>query len=225
MLRSPSIMSMVTSRDPRSRSHDAASKSPPLHAVHLSDSGKQSDSANCSYNVLRSDPSNSSLEHILTSASYPHKTTNPGQLPRLGTGNGLTPTFRVSVPQTSSSTSHLGMHQRQRSSSEISADGYMAVVYERSRRGSEPSQAYATISFPVEETGIVSTSGSSRAGDSRIADVADTASDDGEVSGGATGKKHICPTCSKRFNRPSSLRIHVNTHTGATREFPHSSLS
>ncbi|KAF7332907.1 hypothetical protein MVEN_02396200 [Mycena venus] len=30
------------------------------------------------------------------------------------------------------------------------------------------------------------------------------------------GKKHICPTCSKRFNRPSSLRIHVNTHTGAT---------
>ncbi|KAF9037067.1 hypothetical protein BJ165DRAFT_1353811, partial [Panaeolus papilionaceus] len=30
------------------------------------------------------------------------------------------------------------------------------------------------------------------------------------------GKKHVCPTCNKRFNRPSSLRIHVNTHTGAT---------
>ncbi|CAK5264026.1 unnamed protein product [Mycena citricolor] len=30
------------------------------------------------------------------------------------------------------------------------------------------------------------------------------------------GKKHLCPTCGKRFNRPSSLRIHVNTHTGAT---------
>ncbi|CAA7268711.1 unnamed protein product [Cyclocybe aegerita] len=29
-------------------------------------------------------------------------------------------------------------------------------------------------------------------------------------------KKHACPTCFKRFNRPSSLRIHVNTHTGAT---------
>ncbi|KAF9478450.1 hypothetical protein BDN70DRAFT_808829, partial [Pholiota conissans] len=34
--------------------------------------------------------------------------------------------------------------------------------------------------------------------------------------GGGTGKKHVCPTCFKRFNRPSSLRIHVNTHTGAT---------
>ncbi|KAJ7500051.1 hypothetical protein FB451DRAFT_1016828 [Mycena latifolia] len=30
-------------------------------------------------------------------------------------------------------------------------------------------------------------------------------------------KKHICPTCAKRFNRPSSLRTHVNTHTGVTR--------
>ncbi len=30
--------------------------------------------------------------------------------------------------------------------------------------------------------------------------------------------KHVCWTCNKSFNRPSSLRIHVNTHTGATRE-------
>lgn len=37
--------------------------------------------------------------------------------------------------------------------------------------------------------------------------------------GTGQGKKHICPSCFKRFNRPSSLRIHVNTHTGATREF------
>ncbi len=31
-------------------------------------------------------------------------------------------------------------------------------------------------------------------------------------------KKHICTTCNKRFRRPSSLNIHRNTHTGATRE-------
>lgn len=35
----------------------------------------------------------------------------------------------------------------------------------------------------------------------------------------ALGRKHVCPTCFKRFNRPSSLRIHLNTHTGATRKY------
>ncbi len=33
------------------------------------------------------------------------------------------------------------------------------------------------------------------------------------------GKRHECPHCKKRFNRPSSLRIHMNTHTGAKREY------
>ncbi|KAF8911423.1 hypothetical protein CPB85DRAFT_1216320 [Mucidula mucida] len=37
---------------------------------------------------------------------------------------------------------------------------------------------------------------------------------DGEDDIGS--KKHLCTTCNKRFNRPSSLRIHINTHTGAT---------
>ncbi|KAK0440041.1 uncharacterized protein EV420DRAFT_1650637 [Desarmillaria tabescens] len=29
-------------------------------------------------------------------------------------------------------------------------------------------------------------------------------------------KKHICTVCNKRFLRPSSLNVHINTHTGAT---------
>lgn len=32
-------------------------------------------------------------------------------------------------------------------------------------------------------------------------------------------RRHVCPTCLMRFNRPSSLRTHLNMHTGATREF------
>ncbi|KAJ8519970.1 hypothetical protein ONZ45_g3133 [Pleurotus djamor] len=42
-----------------------------------------------------------------------------------------------------------------------------------------------------------------------------------EVGGSSTGgsdpnRRHVCPICPRRFNRPSSLRIHINTHTGET---------
>ena len=30
-------------------------------------------------------------------------------------------------------------------------------------------------------------------------------------------RRHVCDTCGKAFNRPSSLAIHINTHTGAKR--------
>lgn len=43
---------------------------------------------------------------------------------------------------------------------------------------------------------------------------------DGEGEGeGGDGKRHTCPHCKKRFNRPSSLKIHLNTHTGAKRTY------
>ncbi len=41
----------------------------------------------------------------------------------------------------------------------------------------------------------------------------------GEWDEGSVERKHICNLCHRGFNRPSSLRIHMNTHTGATREF------
>ncbi|KAJ7079389.1 hypothetical protein B0H15DRAFT_788066, partial [Mycena belliarum] len=35
-------------------------------------------------------------------------------------------------------------------------------------------------------------------------------------------RRHVCTTCGKRFNRPSTLRTHLHTHTGATPfECPH----
>ena len=33
-------------------------------------------------------------------------------------------------------------------------------------------------------------------------------------------KKHTCPTCRKRFTRPSSLQTHIYSHTGEKRKFP-----
>ncbi|KAJ7500045.1 hypothetical protein FB451DRAFT_1016154 [Mycena latifolia] len=37
-----------------------------------------------------------------------------------------------------------------------------------------------------------------------------------EGCGEAGQRRHVCHACGKRFNRPSSLRIHRNTHTGET---------
>ncbi|KAJ3742615.1 hypothetical protein DFH05DRAFT_1501445 [Lentinula detonsa] len=39
---------------------------------------------------------------------------------------------------------------------------------------------------------------------------------DGENERHDQTKKHVCPQCFKRFSRPSSLRIHGNTHSGLT---------
>ncbi|KAK0212068.1 hypothetical protein DFS33DRAFT_1463469 [Desarmillaria ectypa] len=41
-------------------------------------------------------------------------------------------------------------------------------------------------------------------------------SEEGDAILGEQDRKYVCTVCNKCFNRPSSLRIHVNTHTGAT---------
>ncbi|KAF7318561.1 hypothetical protein HMN09_00366400 [Mycena chlorophos] len=56
---------------------------------------------------------------------------------------------------------------------------------------------------------------SSSASDGQDVDMEDD-DEDGDDDGNPSTRKHACPQCAKRFNRPSSLRIHVNTHTGAT---------
>lgn len=50
--------------------------------------------------------------------------------------------------------------------------------------------------------------------------VGEVVDEDGDGIDGEGGekRKHECTKCGKKFNRPSSLKIHLNTHTGAKRE-------
>lgn len=77
----------------------------------------------------------------------------------------------------------------------------------------EERRAYpAIISFPAAGSGSVQA-------DHPLQEPSPNHSDEEGNEEENIGKKHVCSTCFKRFNRPSSLRIHVNTHTGATRKY------
>lgn len=170
-----------------------------------------------SFDVLRSDPASSSLEHIASSATLPNRGNNPsGQSSQAGIANGSAPAFRVSVP--SSPSPMIDMIQpTHRSNKHLMSSGPESTQMRSSkvRQSHPPSTPHysAIISFPVSDTMGRSSDGLRDLSPDELVH----ASEDDEAPGGNTGKKHICPTCLKRFNRPSSLRIHVNTHTGATR--------
>ncbi|KAF8075756.1 hypothetical protein FPV67DRAFT_381242 [Lyophyllum atratum] len=168
----------------------------------------QSGSPVFSFDVLRSDPTSSSLEHIASSVTFPNRGgSSAGYSLQCEISNGSAPVFRVSVPDSSRRDGNSRPHR----SNSNPAGG---------ARKSEPASAHAPastgpgysamISFPVSGQ----TAGA-QVGRDRSPDDPDAVSD-GDLSGSNNGKKHVCPTCAKRFNRPSSLRIHVNTHTGAT---------
>lgn len=65
-----------------------------------------------------------------------------------------------------------------------------------------------------------------RAGSRAASDDADSVDLDADGRGGDSAdcqwhgdndKRHVCKTCGKGFNRPSSLKIHANKHSGAQR--------
>lgn len=107
------------------------------------------------------------------------------------------------------------MDLRRGATSEISDSNYDAPASARTEASNN------SHIDPVESPAIVSFSMSDGPSVSNLA--VDNGSYFQEAAGGSMfrldgrGKKHQCPQCPKRFNRPSSLRIHVNTHTGARR--------
>lgn len=155
---------------------------------------------------------------------------------------GTAPAFRVSVKAGSTPPppeSPLPLSSSLPSSSHLSSSTARAHAYQPSNNGyikdrasqppstavSDPSSSTypAIISFPVSAGSAASPAAGGGSTNPEVppADDGAMSEDEGTVGpeGPSNGKKHICPTCLKRFNRPSSLRIHVNTHTGATREF------
>ncbi|KAF8148851.1 hypothetical protein B0H34DRAFT_785562 [Crassisporium funariophilum] len=154
-----------------------------------------------SFDVLRSDPTSASLQHLTSSATFPNRAANPQQLgPNTVVGSGSSPAFRVSVAPTMRN----GRPIQYTMITPPSESGIPAGQSYRGHTAADP----AIISFPISRNA----SGSSKA--DQLPNDANLSDDESPAE--STGKKHVCPTCMKRFNRPSSLRIHVNTHTGAT---------
>lgn len=171
---------------------------------------KRSGSLVYSFDVLRSDPSNSSLEHIASSVTYPNR---GGPTTQVGIANGSAPAFRVDLPSVPGPSSWAS-GARHEGSLPSSANMHGSSAPAEQFLPSYP--AYSTVlSFPSSKIeGPLPSPGRGHSPTDSC-----NASDAGDLSGEDDGKKHVCPTCLKRFNRPSSLRIHVNTHTGATRKF------
>ncbi|KAG6845385.1 hypothetical protein H0H87_010100 [Tephrocybe sp. NHM501043] len=204
-----------SSGDSTLRRHSVASSSATRtisSRQHTHRDGKpQSNSPIFSFDVLRSDPSSTSLQHIASSATYSNRGgSSSGYNPQThGESSGGGPLFRVSVPDHSIAKRSVGQ----------SRPPHGFINDSRKPGGASPHHTTAprtgysagVISFPSEPI-----AGGPR-NRPRSPDDPDAVSDD-DLSGSNNGKKHVCSTCLKRFNRPSSLRIHVNTHTGATRE-------
>ncbi|EAU82265.2 hypothetical protein CC1G_08877 [Coprinopsis cinerea okayama7 len=180
-----------------------------------------------SFDVLRSDPSSSSLQHLTSSTTYPNRGAALTYQSGAGVERGSAPAFRVSVsatpppgpPSDASSAAPPSTSSQPRGSHNLPAD--MAGMHindpqQQARSAGTNNHNGSTsypsiISFPV--------SGQRPHSGGPLASQEDNVGNGSEEEGAneaSSGKKHVCPTCFKRFNRPSSLRIHVNTHTGAT---------
>lgn len=193
-----------------SASHPQQSR--PRHA-HSTSLGQQSCSP-AQFSVLRSDSLSQSLVDISSSAtSLPIRGVNPSvRSPNGVASNGSSPPFRVesssSVPPFDYTSRNLDRHPRR---SPITGPlSRPPREIEIPRKSASPPVPYpATIIFPMASAGEAASAN----------EIDDASDDDNSPSESHTGKKHVCPICQKRFNRPSSLRIHLNTHTGATRKY------
>lgn len=178
------------------------------------------------YTVLRSSPTTASLTHLTSASRVPSGWSAHNDIAfRVDTaGSAAGPSHRI-YPRPSTSGSSTG-------ASLDSQDQYSSTYTHSSRPRALP--PISPIDVPSSSSRRAKPTSSRAIAYEHGEMIMDTTPDlrdgsldpDDDAEGGMNGqlgtgqgKKHICPSCFKRFNRPSSLRIHVNTHTGATREF------
>ncbi|KIJ59761.1 hypothetical protein HYDPIDRAFT_118106 [Hydnomerulius pinastri MD-312] len=175
-----------------------------------------------SFNVLRTDPVTSSLEHIASSTTLRHRgsaTTHPG--PPAGIANGSAPVFRVEMGATEPRSGH---HRHHRGVQEVMIDprdrhtardvlSPTTAARESDLLHNRSQHASSIVSFSVSDP--PSSASTLMSNDGRRPYLRSSEIVSHSLQGEGRGKKHQCPHCGKRFNRPSSMKIHVNTHTGA----------
>lgn len=205
-------------------SSEAAVRQPPHHDSLSQQSSRHLSSPKCppsySFNVLRADPITASLEHVASSTTLRHRgaTTN-SPTSQAGVTNGSAPAFRVSMApldQRSSQRHKIAVQPVMRStrnpSSPTTAREPDLPLHMRSAHSS------SMLSFSVSDP--PSSASTIMSHDGRRSYLRSSEAISPSLSGEGRGKKHQCPHCGKRFNRPSSMKIHVNTHTGAKRTYP-----
>lgn len=174
-----------------------------------------------SFDVLRSDPGTISLEHIASSKTLQNRGA-AGIKPASPTGiaNGSSPAFRVTLTDPPSGRYEAADAPLEVMGRRSSRTFPVTASHGPSERQLGPVRSNDTSDYPS----LVAFSMSDGSSVSKLTVDGNGRSHFEEVGNGSfrldgRGKKHQCPQCSKRFNRPSSLRIHVNTHTGARRKY------
>ncbi|KAF9237017.1 hypothetical protein BU15DRAFT_76387 [Melanogaster broomeanus] len=172
-----------------------------------------------SFNVLRADPVTSSLEHVASSTTLRNRgsaAAHPSS--QAGIANGSAPVFRVAMTPMDSCSPH---HHHHRGLQNVMPDsrerhGARDILCPAIARESDlthlrspnPSTILSfSVSDPPSSAPTLMTNDGRRLHRSELLGT--------PLQGEGRGKKHQCPHCGKRFNRPSSMKIHVNTHTGA----------
>ena len=200
---------------------------------------KDDQSSPYSYDLLRSDPTTGHLKHLASSGHSPLFRRNPRQNPDSDPISPPTPRDHKDVPilkhtTDSNSTSYPKPYSYP---THAHFDGYRRDTLKSGLHLHDPTYRPRSLSSP--DAGDLpypysldkhhshhygAGSGQRDEDDEEMDDYHDGKAMAVEGSLGvntldALGRKHVCPTCFKRFNRPSSLRIHLNTHTGATRKY------